>query len=410
MGREAGHIYVKSCNTDTMITDDPDVTVVGGGIIGITSAIHFRLLGYDTVLYTAQVPFEDNLDPRVATPYAAASIQPASVTMENLVHVFETSQRFFEVLADAASMGVRRQQHFVLYEREVPDPSYASAVDKFRRVSALDSYPRRADDVNVFGWRFEAYFAEMPVYISRLYEFYRALDGIIHEQQLNPSQFRSLPGEVLVNCTGLGARHLVDDPRPYEVRVGHQVLVPHRPLLRDDDERVFSYKYTPDPDVIDPNLSGEVYAYPRIDALVLGGSRISAPTDIGPFWEGEIDGATRTVDNVRVPNRIFKTNASILRDFGVTIPSQWDLTARYGYRPVRDPDGEGVRLEREQIAGRPVIHNYGHGGAGVTLSWGSAAEAAMLVRDIVEPEPGTVSVPDEFMLAHRLATLARGQF
>jgi D-amino-acid oxidase len=34
-----------------------------------------------------------------------------------------------------------------------------------------------------------------------------------------------------------------------------------------------------------------------------------------------------------------------------------------------------VRLERDQLPdGRTVIHNYGHGGAGFTLSWGCARE------------------------------------
>ncbi len=45
-------------------------------------------------------------------------------------------------------------------------------------------------------------------------------------------------------------------------------------------------------------------------------------------------------------------------------------THRVGLRPARPT----VRLEAEQAGGRPVVHNYGHGGAGVTLSWGCAQE------------------------------------
>jgi D-amino-acid oxidase len=46
-----------------------------------------------------------------------------------------------------------------------------------------------------------------------------------------------------------------------------------------------------------------------------------------------------------------------------------------GLRPV----SETVRLEREEVApGKLVVHNYGHGGAGITLSWGCAREAAAL--------------------------------
>jgi D-amino-acid oxidase len=49
-----------------------------------------------------------------------------------------------------------------------------------------------------------------------------------------------------------------------------------------------------------------------------------------------------------------------------------------GLRPFR-PGGYRVALERLGD-GRPVVHNYGHGGAGITLSWGTAERAADLVR------------------------------
>jgi len=46
-----------------------------------------------------------------------------------------------------------------------------------------------------------------------------------------------------------------------------------------------------------------------------------------------------------------------------------------GLRPSRSE----VRLEVEDIGDRKVVHNYGHGGAGVTLSWGCAEEVVRLV-------------------------------
>ena len=47
-------------------------------------------------------------------------------------------------------------------------------------------------------------------------------------------------------------------------------------------------------------------------------------------------------------------------------------TVKSGIRPVRAP----VRVEREAR----VIHNYGHGGAGFTVSWGCAMDVLALVR------------------------------
>jgi glycine/D-amino acid oxidase-like deaminating enzyme len=42
-------------------------------------------------------------------------------------------------------------------------------------------------------------------------------------------------------------------------------------------------------------------------------------------------------------------------------------------RPFR---AAGPRLEVEEVAGKRVVHNYGHGGSGWSLSWGSAAQVA----------------------------------
>lgn len=54
-----------------------------------------------------------------------------------------------------------------------------------------------------------------------------------------------------------------------------------------------------------------------------------------------------------------------------------------GLRPYRRG---GIRLERERIAGREIVHHYGHGGAGVTLSWGGAEAAADLVAEVAPAE------------------------
>jgi D-amino-acid oxidase len=50
-----------------------------------------------------------------------------------------------------------------------------------------------------------------------------------------------------------------------------------------------------------------------------------------------------------------------------------------GVRPFRRG---GPRIERQELAGKTVVHNYGHGGAGYTLSWGSASLVADLLRGL----------------------------
>lgn len=49
-----------------------------------------------------------------------------------------------------------------------------------------------------------------------------------------------------------------------------------------------------------------------------------------------------------------------------------------GLRPYRS---EGFVVDAERVGNKLLIHNYGHGGAGITLSWGTASLALDLVRD-----------------------------
>jgi glycine/D-amino acid oxidase-like deaminating enzyme len=50
-----------------------------------------------------------------------------------------------------------------------------------------------------------------------------------------------------------------------------------------------------------------------------------------------------------------------------------------GLRPFRS---EGYVVEAQRIANKLLVHNYGHGGAGITLSWGTATQAVDLLRDL----------------------------
>jgi D-amino-acid oxidase len=95
------------------------------------------------------------------------------------------------------------------------------------------------------------------------------------------------------------------------------------------------------------------YLIPRRGEFVLGGCSIPTEADDAPPADPELSRAI--LERCRVAG--------------------WDpgsvLYERTGLRPVR-PE---VRLERD---GR-LVHNYGHGGAGYTLSWGCAEEVARLV-------------------------------
>ncbi|BAM03467.1 FAD-dependent oxidoreductase [Phycisphaera mikurensis] len=77
------------------------------------------------------------------------------------------------------------------------------------------------------------------------------------------------------------------------------------------------------------------------------------------------------------------------------------LGSRVGLRPWR---AGGFRVEADRRGTKPLVHNYGHGGAGWTLAWGSAVEAADLLgtpRAVTVLGAGIVGLTTAAVLAER---------
>ena len=110
--------------------------------------------------------------------------------------------------------------------------------------------------------------------------------------------------------------------------------------------------------VDDDNPAGLAYVLPRRDCLVLGGTHEEGATSLEP------DPATE---------------AAILERCAALVPAvagQRILSRAVGLRPGR------ARLRIEEVPGRAlrVVAAYGHGGSGMTLSWGTAERVAALLE------------------------------
>jgi D-amino-acid oxidase len=72
-----------------------------------------------------------------------------------------------------------------------------------------------------------------------------------------------------------------------------------------------------------------------------------------------------------------------------------------GLRPFRAP---GPRIEAEQMGSKTIVHNYGHGGSGWSLSWGTGNMARKLVlatqvRQVALLGCGTVGIATRTTIA-----------
>jgi D-amino-acid oxidase len=151
-----------------------------------------------------------------------------------------------------------------------------------------------------------------------------------------------VPGDALVVAAGLGSGDLVGDDTG--VTVQGQVVRLTDPGLRgwllDED-----------------NPAGLTYVVPRGDDVVCGGTAV--------------EGATGTTPDPAVEAAVLERACALVPEMrGAAV-----LSRAVGLRPGRPT----VRLDCTVVDGRPVICCYGHGGAGVTLSWGCAADVVGLV-------------------------------
>mgnify|MGYP006266620135 CR=1 FL=1 len=385
------------------------ISVLGGGVSGVTTATALSLLGHDVELYTdrrADHAYGSHV-PMMASLYPAASVIPHSVTVDDPAAHLAESQALFDVLRRAPRFGVRRQLHFEMFEPEavstVTDPAYAPGLARYARCEirarperpspALSAPmpPLRPGAARADGWRFDATFVETPVYLRALFDLFEGIGGTIKTVHVTADRLRKLPGDAFVNALGGTARDVFPDPRPSSYLRGVLLLVdsPGLPAHVQTGAPV-SYNYTPDPAVYaqaDGSAAG-VYAYPRRDVWVLGGSKQAGTIEAGKWVGPSITGDTRLVPGlddsppVEVPEPVIHLNDQLLQGLtGASIRGR-DMRATFGYRFARDLDGEGVRFGcTEAPDGRPVAHNTGHGGAGVTLSWSSALRVAQTLHD-----------------------------
>lgn len=112
--------------------------------------------------------------------------------------------------------------------------------------------------------------------------------------------------------------------------------------------------------------------------------RTPPPTLSAPPW----DERSAVFEDIEIPDVASPPPVEVAE---ALLPTpDFDRVLRFvaGIRPYRNGC---FRLEVEEIAGRTLVHNYGHGGAGITLSWGCAEEAAALVMGH-RTAPGPVAI------------------
>jgi D-amino-acid oxidase len=302
------------------------VVVVGAGVIGLTTAVCLAEQGLQVQVKTRCAPTA------TTSAVASAMIGPSFAPADDVHGVWERAGiTEFTALADVAGSGVTARRGRLLSRQAGPSlPGLRPCSDSELPIG-FDA-----------GFWATLPLVDMPIYLDYLMRRLTAAGGRIERTEVQNLDEVAADAPLIANCAGLGARELVRDRAMRPVR-GQQVIVDN----------------------------------PGIEEFL-----IEAP--IGPHWTAfwpypnhVVLGGTQTEDDENLePDPAVARE--ILRRCSEVEPLLQGAAVRshqVGLRPGRPT----VRLELERIRDSRCVHNYGHGGSGVTTSWGTARDAAALL-------------------------------
>ncbi len=304
----------------------PDVIVVGAGVIGLTLGVCLAEQGWRVQLRTRSAPAA------TTSAVASAMVGPNFAPRDDPVGIWaRVGIEEFTALAGVAGSGVALRRGRLVSRRAglpLPGRQPCSAAELPAGFAA--------------GFWEKLPLVDMPLYLDYLAQRLAVAGGRMEQAEVDSLTELAEQAPVIANCTGLGARELVPDPSVRPVR-GQQVIVDNPGL----EEFFISAPFEP---------AWTAY-WPYPDHVILGSSQAEDDERMEPDPALSEDILRRCIE---VEPRLRHAR---VRGHQV------------GLRPVRP----SVRLEAEHIGDARCVHNYGHGGSGVTLSWGCAREAAALL-------------------------------
>ncbi len=258
-----------------------------------------------------------------------------------------------EPVEEARPWAVHSQMRFADLAREFPE-SGVQVRDGVYRQRSTEPVPWFAANLqattiersNTRTFQMRAPLIDMPVYIRWLQA--RCQANGVGLQERGVTAFDELSEyDVVVNCAGLGARELSNDSTVHPLR--GQVVIMH-------DTGITEFFKDESP------VGATTYIYPRLDSVILGGT-----TDASDDLEPRTDVTKSIIERcIALDKRVADgTVEKVL----------------VGLRPNRP----AIRVEIERRDDTPpVVHDYGHGRCGVSLSWGCAARVVELCRSTLE--------------------------
>jgi glycine/D-amino acid oxidase-like deaminating enzyme len=252
--------------------------VIGAGAVGLAAARLLQERGLEVTIYARELPPHTTSNVAGAQWFPASSSE-AALRTPGFVAQLSVAARFawcrFERMI-GPRYGVRRVANYFLSHHPFDERELAGREGPLAGIvpPPVDLPPEENPFDAPFVRRIDTLFIETPIYLAALLDELRGAGARIAQRELRSlDEIAALPEPVVVNCTGLGARALVGDVTLVPLK-GQLAVLPPQPAL---DYNV---------------LAGDLYAFPRTDGLLLGGSFQRGVEDLSP----DPDEAARILD------------------------------------------------------------------------------------------------------------------
>ncbi|KAK7059669.1 D-amino-acid oxidase [Favolaschia claudopus] len=363
------------------------VYVVGAGVVGLSTAIRALEAGFEVTIFAELFP-GDKKSIKYTSCWAAANHISVASTNE-LLHQLEreTFSALTQLLKDdplAPVMSQPHQEHVETMRPEIQKQMdhLAQFYSDYRVMQ-----PAELPEGVSYGGEFTTFFIDVPRYLVWLMDRFLILGGKAFRATLPslsvllskdncptiapfpPTSTNPTPSfnpVAILNCTGIGALSLGDvlDTDVFPTR--GEVLILRAPWIKHGLTHYYN----------DGHLS---YVLPRQSGDVILG---------GTFQVGDWHPTSRPETVKSIKERGIEAYPELLPEGKREFRNIQDLEVVeecVGLRPTRKG---GIRLEVTTLNAHsrsvPVVHNYGHGGAGYQSSWGSAKMAVELLKSALQ--------------------------